>query len=181
MEKNVIEKSAVYSLALGGSGHGGFTLIELLVVVLIIGILAAVALPQYNKAVAKTRIGTYVAHVKQIVRAEQVYQMDNGEYTPRLADLDIDVTKICKTNSGACDSNELYKCPYNFGFNLSAYKDGEKCLFYHPSITLYYCPNSSAACRSDNPDRALAADYSVKTGELLSCSGKLCPIVQSMP
>ncbi len=68
---------------------GGFTLIELLVVVLIIGILAAIALPQYQKAVAKARLAEGLTVGKSIVSAEQVYKMANGTYTADLDALDV--------------------------------------------------------------------------------------------
>ena len=77
------------SMTLCDERRGGFTLIELLVVVLIIGILSAVALPQYQKAVAKTRFATVKATARALAEAESVYYMANGEFTSDLQSLAI--------------------------------------------------------------------------------------------
>ncbi|MBR2082900.1 MAG: prepilin-type N-terminal cleavage/methylation domain-containing protein [Elusimicrobiaceae bacterium] len=68
-----------------------FTLIEILVVVLIIGILAAVALPQYQKAVMKTRFLQYQTLVESIYKAQKIYFLSNGKYATNFYDLDIDL------------------------------------------------------------------------------------------
>ncbi len=58
----------------------GFTLIELLVAVLIIGILAAVAVPQYQKAVKKARISEFITTVSSITKALDVWLLENSGY-----------------------------------------------------------------------------------------------------
>ena len=71
--------------------HKGFTLIELLVVVLIIGILAAVAVPQYQKAVEKARAATIFPLLKAIGEAQENYFLANGTYARSFDDLTVDI------------------------------------------------------------------------------------------
>lgn len=76
----------------------GFTLIELLVVVLIIGILSAVALPQYQKAVAKSRFAQLQLAGKSFKDAIEVYYLANGAYPKRWADVDIEYSGCEESN-----------------------------------------------------------------------------------
>ena len=110
--------------------NSAFTLIELLVVVLIIGILSAIALPQYQKAVAKSKYALLKPLVRAIADAEEVYYLANQSYAEDFVDLDISMptpTSISTTG------------------RVTYYYPWGECFIYNKS--LIECINSSAKLR----------------------------------
>jgi len=71
--------------------NSGFTLIELLVVVLIIGILSAVAVPQYKKAAEKSKAQAVLSLFPSLIKAVDTYYLANGEYPTLFNQLNVEI------------------------------------------------------------------------------------------
>ncbi|NQT47226.1 MAG: prepilin-type N-terminal cleavage/methylation domain-containing protein [Candidatus Omnitrophica bacterium] len=118
-----------------------FTLIELLIVVLIVGILATVALPQYQKVVEKARWAQAVSTLGAIYRAQEAYYLEHGDYQEFTGDTDanhepyglylelkpLDICTTCCTKPRHW-GDDYFSYQSHDGWGAPLYTDGWNCL-----------------------------------------------------
>ena len=127
----------------------GFTLIELLVVVLIIGILAAIALPQYRTAVRKTEYAQLQSMTNSLLDAQNRYFLVNNSFTIEIESLDVDLS-FCDR---AKDDTDILICDKYFMIDIL---DGGDQGFLRAS----YCPGEISGTRkSFNQCAYFVGDY----------------------
>ncbi len=92
----------------------GFSLIELLVVVIIIGIIAAWALPAYFRSVERSRVAEVFTYTKSLIDAEERYFGNKGYYNPNFKLLDISLrfnNESYQTPDDKCVSDNCFNTP----------------------------------------------------------------------
>ena len=174
---------------------GGFTLIELLVVVLIIGILAAMAMPQYFKAVERSRMAEAVTLMDSIVKAQRRKFMQTNHYAERFEGLD--VSPKGATGDTYCTKGDPQTGAGGNGFKIwlttigsfrysvvTAYRmvDGNR---RHPSLQYQYhlersYQSDNVTCRGNNQaGQELCADFCGIDTPVWSCcnngTSEMCP------
>ncbi len=146
-----------------------FTLIELLVVVLIIGILSAIALPQYQKAVVKTRYNTMKILAHSLLNAEEVYYLANGQYTDDRTVLDVQApanTYISCTLAPFSEHKDMYiRCTHNqIGMGYQIYPPRMK----HHNVCLVFSTDTSSVqanvCKQETGGQTAAIAETALTG-----------------
>ena len=88
-----------------------FTLIELLVVILVIGIITAIVLPQYQKATKKAVYAKMILAAKQLHHAQQSFFLANGSLARTFSELSLDFERPKLTAlSTDCGIGNLHLC-----------------------------------------------------------------------
>lgn len=162
----------------------GFTLLELLVVVLIIGVLAAIALPQYNMAVAKSKYNSIKTITENIVSSVERYYLSTNSKPTNLGVLDIDIEGEYKNNS------KLRKilpngaeCGFNYGTDdfqeiVCLTKVNGKNMYYISTV-YYKIPKQEKLCyASTNITDITNKLCQIETGKnspTSSCQNYYCP------
>ena len=168
----------------------GFTLIELLVVVLIIGILAAMAMPAYFRAVERSRITEAETLMGNVVQAQQRYKMRTGKFATQswkaldVAPSDATATATYCTKGGTATNG---KCPATSnGFAITLYANGVVASRNDPGgrysykLGRYYEDDTTVYCSAeDETNQEICIEFSNTEAYDTTGAGNIATIEES--
>jgi len=114
----------------------GFTLIELLIVIVVIGILAAIAVPQFASVKIKSFDGAAKADLRNMIVAQEDYFTDSQAYT------DVSVPAGGRADLDT-DGTEDFRASQRVALQVTGYTDGFQITSEHGASPNTWCVNSS--------------------------------------
>ena len=139
--------------------NAGFTLIELLVVVMIVGILAAAALPQYQKAIKKARSAEAKQMLVDIYNAKKVYKMAMRTEPSNFGELDV---KFNNAGGGVATGGSVSTKNFTYWLEAGAVDDSQcpntkdprpvRAVSKHGDYIIAYCPGMYHCTGTDCKD-----------------------------
>ena len=108
-----------------GPGRSGFTLMEVMVVIVIMGILASITVPTFQRAVEQSKADIAVANLRSIWSAQRFYWLDNRSYAGELTQLSaLDLIDSGLTTSSSSYSYSITTAPDGSTFEATATRSG---------------------------------------------------------
>ena len=154
------------------SKNKGFTLIELMVVVLIIGILVAIALPQYRKVVAKAELSQLLTATKAVKQAQHRYYLIHNVFSTNINSLDIEIQTpniSCKGITATVCTNEKFAL---YTENISNYLECATKSTDENSPLVYACKNLAGESCHLSPSASTCL-YHLSFTPCFVCQGNL--------
>jgi len=134
--------------------EGGFTLIELLVVIIIIGILAAIALPSFLNQANKARQSEAQTYAGSVNRAQQAFYLENAEFSDQLGNLGLGIKESTSNygyiiNRGGADSSVADVFAIPIGAEIPAGQDVSIADFDEESALLGFIGTTAIASTTE--------------------------------
>jgi general secretion pathway protein G len=97
-------------------GDGGFSLVEILIVVMVLGIIAAIAIPNLLNAIQRGRQKRTIGDIRSVATALEAYAIDNGLYpsSPATGPLDAVAASLEPTYAAAIPRADGWGTPFDY-------------------------------------------------------------------